>query len=71
MTRNFSRLKSGKAVCLVRRYQRGLFWGTVTTGSYCLVYDTELFPSVEAVKRECKAFCRWKGLKIIRWVKEL
>ena len=69
-----------KAICLIRRYDsaEGLrYWGTVRASTFpkdrdfYFSYDTMFFDTVKEAKAECKAFCKWKGLKIGKWIEEV
>ena len=64
-------MKEAKVV--IRKDLHGLFWGTVKlidwSCLYSLSYETELFNNVNELLNECRAFCKWKKLKIGKIVK--
>lgn len=71
---------TSSARVLIRRVPSkvGWWWGTIrliplgeweeTLMTFC--YDTSCFPTVTKVKEECRAFCKWKGLRIRKYVVE-
>ena len=60
-----------KAVCLIRKYGEN-YWGTLrydcSMFENTLCYDTELFSSKALAKEEIRRFCKWKGIRISRYL---
>ena len=66
------------AFCIIRKHgdplDDHLYWGTVRqiineSDTFC--YDTKFFFTIEEVKKECRAFCKWKGLRITKYKMEI
>lgn len=69
-----------QAICIVRKYEsaEGLrYWGTVRVNTLpkdkdlYFSYDTTFFDTSKEAKVECKAFCKWKNLRIGKWIEEV
>lgn len=68
------KIKKISVKVLIRKY-KDLYWGTVIVNNnldvfqfFC--YDTTCFSTLKELKNEIKTFCKFKNLRISKYIKE-